>query len=121
MPRAPHLLTLVAGPLLAVLGPAIADAQQKAPVDTATVFSPATYTVADFYRNTSFSGASWSSDRRRLLVSSNRTGIWNAYAVPAAGGPEQPLTRSTTNFVFAQSYFPHDDRIVYASDEGGTS
>ena len=64
--------------MLAALGPTIAHAQQKAPVDTATVFSPAAYTVADLYRNTPFSGASWSADRRRLLVSSNRTGIWNA-------------------------------------------
>jgi dipeptidyl aminopeptidase/acylaminoacyl peptidase len=118
MPRAPHLFTLVVGPMLAVLGPARVDAQQRL-ADTATVFTPTTYAVADFYRNTSFLGASWSPDRRRVLVSSNRTGIWNAYAIPTAGGAEQPLTRSTTNSIFAQSYFPHDDRILFTSDEGG--
>jgi len=118
MPHAPHFLTLVVTPMLGVLGPAVAGAQQK-PADTATVFTPTTYAVADFYRSTSFFGASWSPDRGRLLVSSNRTGIWNAYAIPVTGGEERPLTRSTTNSIFAQSYFPHDERIVFTSDEGG--
>ena len=104
--------------LMVVLGPHLGHAQQ-ARRDTASVFTPATYAVADFYRNTSYRGASWSSDRRRLLISSNRTGIWNAYAIPVAGGPEQALTQSTTNSIFAQSYFPHDDRIVFTSDQGG--
>ena len=118
MPHAAHLLPRVVGPLVALLGPAIVAAQQMHK-DSALVFTPATYEVADFYRNTSYSGASWSSDRRRLLISSNRTGIWNAYAIPVGGGAEQPLTRSTTNSIFAQSYFPHDDRILFTSDQGG--
>jgi dipeptidyl aminopeptidase/acylaminoacyl peptidase len=118
MPHAPHLLPLVSASMVASVGPALADAQQMQR-DTATVFTPATYAVADFYRNTSFLGSSWSADRRRLLVSSNRTGIWNAYAIPTDGAAEQPLTRSTTNAIFAQSYFPHDDRIIFTSDQAG--
>ncbi len=105
-------------PLAVVLGTAQADGQQTHS-DTTRVFTPATYAVADFYRNTSYLGASWSADHRRLLISSNRTGIWNAYAIPQGGGPEQALTRSTTNSIFAQSYFPHDDRILFTSDQGG--
>src|SRR5678816_2933160 len=111
MPSAPHLLPWVVMPLAAVFGTAQADGQQTHS-DTTNVFTPATYAVADFYRNTSYLGASWSADHRRLLISSNRTGIWNAYAIPLGGGTEQALTRSTTNSVFAQSYFPHDDRIL---------
>src|SRR5829696_2919704 len=86
--------------------------------DVQTV-TPAQYSVADFYKNVEFSAASWSPDRQKILVSSNLSGIWNAYAVPAAGGPPQPLTQSTTNSIFALSYFPADERILYASDEGG--
>ena len=113
-----QVVSLVVALLAAVVGPALADGQQ-ATRDSAKVFTPATYAVADFYRNTSYRGASWSADRRRLLVSSNRTGIWNAYAIPVSGGAAQPLTRSTTDAVFAQSYFPHDDRILFTSDHGG--
>jgi dipeptidyl aminopeptidase/acylaminoacyl peptidase len=118
MPHVPHLLPLIVAPLVAVVGPTLADGQQTHG-DTVSVFTPTTYAVADFYRNTSFQGASWSADRSRLLVSSNRTGIWNAYAIPANGGAEQALTRSTANAIFAQSYFPHDDRILFTSDQGG--
>jgi dipeptidyl aminopeptidase/acylaminoacyl peptidase len=81
--------------------------------------TPAVYSVAEFYKNTQFFGASWSFDHKRLLVSSNLSGIWNAYVIPAAGGAPQPLTQSAKNSVFAVSYFPADDRILYSSDEGG--
>lgn len=83
------------------------------------VFTPQQYTVEDFYKNTRFMGASWSPDRQKLLVSSNLSGIWNAYAVPVGGGAPQPLTQSTGNSIFAQSFFPGDERIIYSSDEGG--
>lgn len=110
---------LAGAQLLAALGALAAPAAQAQERDTATVFTPATYAVADFYRSTRFAGASWSPDRRRILVSSNQTGIWNAYAVPVAGGTPQPLTASTTNSIFSNSYFPRDERILYASDQGG--
>jgi dipeptidyl aminopeptidase/acylaminoacyl peptidase len=82
-------------------------------------FTPTQYSVDDFYKNSEFFGASWSPDRQKLLVSSNKSGIWNAYAVPATGGEAQPLTQSTTNSVFALSYFPADERVLYSSDQGG--
>ena len=83
------------------------------------VFTPQQYTVEDFYKNTRFMGASWSPDRQKVLVSSNLSGIWNAYAVPVGGGDPQPLTQSSGNSIFALSYFPGDERIIYSSDEGG--
>ena len=79
----------------------------------------AQYSVADFYKNSEYFGASFSADGTKILVSSNRSGVWNAYAVPAAGGEPQPLTSSTTNAIFAASYFPNDGRLLYTSDEGG--
>jgi dipeptidyl aminopeptidase/acylaminoacyl peptidase len=82
-------------------------------------FVPTQYTVADLYKNTRFRGASWSPDRQKILVSSNQSGIWNAYTVPAGGGQPQPLTQSKTNSIFALSYFPADERILYSSDQGG--
>lgn len=80
---------------------------------------PKQYSVADFYKNIEFFGASWSPDKQRILVSSSASGIWNVYAVPVAGGDPVPLTTSTTNSAFAVSYFPADERILFSSDEGG--
>jgi dipeptidyl aminopeptidase/acylaminoacyl peptidase len=82
-------------------------------------FTPTQYSVADFYDNKEFFGSSFSPDRQKVLVGSNVSGIWNAYAVPVAGGDPQPLTSSTTNSIFPISYFPNDERMLYSSDEGG--
>lgn len=75
--------------------------------------------MEDFYGNASFDGASWSPDARNILVSSNTSGIWNAYTIAASGGTPTPLTQSKTNSIRAISYFPTDERILYSSDEGG--
>ena len=80
---------------------------------------PATYSVADVYQNTRFRGIGWSADGRSVLVSSDLSGIWNAYAIPRDGGEPRPLTHSTGNSMFALSYFPADDRFLYSSDQGG--
>jgi dipeptidyl aminopeptidase/acylaminoacyl peptidase len=84
-----------------------------------SVFTPTQYSVADLYGNTEYFGASFSPTADRILVSSNRSGVYNAYAIPAAGGDPQPLTTSTDNAIFAVSYFPADDRILYSSNKGG--
>ena len=112
---------------LTVSAALIALASCTAPADSTTRTQPAVgktvtptqYSVGDFYKNTEYFGASWAPDRQRILVSSNLSGIWNAYAVPTGGGAPQPLTQSTTNSMFALSYFPADERILYSSDEGG--
>ena len=95
------------------------DRESAGDVDPDSTFTPTQYTVADFYRNTGFANASWSPDGARILVSANPTGIWNAYAVPAAGGDMAALTSSTTDAVLAIDYFPADERILYSSDQGG--
>jgi dipeptidyl aminopeptidase/acylaminoacyl peptidase len=77
------------------------------------------YTIEQFMNNESVSGASFSADESRILFSSNRTGIYNAYTVPVAGGEPTPLTKSTTDTVQAVSFFPHDDRILITRDQGG--
>src|SRR5688572_30377451 len=77
------------------------------------------YSIEDFYRNTQFREASFSPDDSKILVSSDLSGIWNAYAVPTAGGTPQPLTHSRVNAIFTLTYFPRDERLLYRSDEGG--
>ena len=94
--------------------------REATPVDAnAQPIAPQTYSVEDVYQNTRFRGLSWASDGRTLLVSSDVSGIWNAYAIPRSGGAPRPLTHSTGNAIFAVSYFPADDRFIYFTDEGG--
>ena len=107
-----RLLAVVIGLLLASCS-ASREATAPAPPNVAR------YSVADLYKNSEFFGASFSADGTKILVSSNRSGIWNAYAIPTAGGDAEPLTSSTTNSIFARLVFPADERILYSSDKGG--
>ena len=82
-------------------------------------FTPTQYSMEDFYANKEFFGSSFSPDRQKILAASNLSGIFNAYAVPVAGGEPVPLTTSTRESIFPISYFPADERILYSSDQGG--
>src|SRR3546814_2155291 len=64
-------------------------------------------------------GDAWSPDDSKLLVSSDETGIFNAYALAAGDGAAEPLTTSTTDSTFAVSWFPNDARMLYSADQGG--
>jgi dipeptidyl aminopeptidase/acylaminoacyl peptidase len=106
---------------LALVGSAACAGKEDAATESAAprVFTPAQHSVADFYKNTDYFGASWSPDRSKLLVGSNASGVYNAYVIPAAGGAPQALTSSTTDAIFPIGYFPSDERILYSSDQGG--
>ena len=77
------------------------------------------YTIEQFLNTVAISGASFSSDETRVLVSSNKTGIWNVYSVAVSGGELLPVTTSLSDSTYAVSYFPHDDRILFTRDRGG--
>jgi dipeptidyl aminopeptidase/acylaminoacyl peptidase len=77
------------------------------------------YTIEQFLDTTAMGGASFSADESRILFSSNKTGIWNLYTVPVAGGEWTPITKSTTESTYAVSFFHKDDRILFTRDQGG--
>jgi Tol biopolymer transport system component len=77
------------------------------------------YTMEQFLNTTAIQGGFFSPDESRLLFSSNKTGIWNAYTVPVAGGEWTPLTKSTKDSTYAIAYFPHDARVLITRDQGG--
>ncbi|KPK66208.1 MAG: peptidase S9 [Gemmatimonas sp. SG8_38_2] len=79
----------------------------------------AQYAVEDFLGNTNVFGTSFAPDNSKILVSSDETGVYNAFAVPIDGSQPVQLTGSTTDAVLVQSYFPEDERFVYMSDIGG--
>lgn len=77
------------------------------------------YTIQDFLQTTNFTGASFSPDNSKILASSNKTGIFNAYSISVESGEAIQLTNSTENSIFVQGYFPDDERFLYSSDQGG--
>ena len=77
------------------------------------------YTIEQFMDNEAVGGGSFSTDKSKLLISSNRSGIYNMYTVPTEGGEYTPITASDSSSVFAVSYFPNDDRMLYRADGNG--
>jgi dipeptidyl aminopeptidase/acylaminoacyl peptidase len=77
------------------------------------------YTIEQFFATTGVRDASFSSDEKRILFSSNQTGVYNVYSVPLTGGAPTNLTSSANDTTYAISYFPNDDRFLYTRDQGG--
>ncbi len=77
------------------------------------------YTIEQFMDTVSIAGSSFSSDEIKILFSSNQTGIYNAFTIPVQGGESNQITKSEDNAIFALSFFPDDNRILYSSDKGG--
>jgi dipeptidyl aminopeptidase/acylaminoacyl peptidase len=101
-------------PLLLALAGAIssvAGAQRARPVPR--------YTIEQFLNTTAMFGASFSPDERSILVTSDQSGVFNAYDIPVAGGTPQARTHSTTDGIFTVGYLPHDRRVLYLQGPGG--
>jgi Tol biopolymer transport system component len=81
--------------------------------------APKRYTIEQFMATTSVRGASFSADEKRILFSSNASGIYNVYSQDVAGGQPVALTHSITDSHNAVSYFPEDDRVLFSRDKGG--
>lgn len=91
-----------------------------APAATQSVKRPGKqYSIEQFMNTIAITGASFSPDESRILFSSNKTGIWNAYTVPVTGGDWTAVTASTTDSTYAVAYFPADERVLFTRDQGG--
>ena len=78
-----------------------------------------TYTIEQFMDNETVGGGDFSSDNSSILVSSNRTGIYNVYTLPVKGGEFKPVTTSDSISYFSVSFFPNDNRILMTADGNG--
>lgn len=82
------------------------------------------YSAREFFETTSYvlvgsAAHAFSPDGHDLLISSDDTGVFNAYELPVDGSRARQLTNSGDNAVFAVSWFPSDRRILYTYDSGG--
>ena len=119
-------LALALAAALAALGlaaaPAPAQKKQQASGKTqraAAARQVRQYTIEQFMDTVRIGGSSFSPDEKQILFHSNKTGIFNVYTVPVAGGEAKQLTNSEKESTFAVSYFPTDARFIYTYDRGG--
>ncbi len=77
------------------------------------------YSIEQFMDNENAYANGYSPDKSTVLMTSNRSGIYNMYTVPATGGEMTPITQSDSASVYGISYFPEDDRILFRMDGNG--
>ena len=77
------------------------------------------YTIEQFMDNEAVGGGSFSTDNSSLLVSSNRSGIYNVYTIAVKGGEMNAITKSDSTSISANSYFPNDNRMLLSADGNG--
>lgn len=78
------------------------------------------YPIEDFLATTNYRGLSFSPDKKKILVSSDATGIFNAFAINLSDGKQQQLTESKSDSIFVSGgYFQDNERFIYSSDQGG--
>ena len=82
------------------------------------------YTAQQFFETTQYqmvssTGYAFSPDGESLLISSDATGVRNAYRLPVSGGEPEQLTFSEDQTMSALSWFPNDERFLYTFDAGG--
>ena len=77
------------------------------------------YSIEQFMDNENAFSNGFSSDKSKVLITSNRSGIYNIYSTPVAGGEMMQITQSDSASVFGISYFPDDDRILFRMDGNG--
>lgn len=82
------------------------------------------YDAEAFYATTSYSlgsaaGHVFNAETGQILISSDETGVFNAYALDPETGDLTALTASESNATFAVSWFPADGRVLVTADQGG--
>ena len=77
------------------------------------------YTIDQFYKSSEVFGGDISDDDKKMLVTSNENGIYNAYEIDIASAQKRALTNSSKESIFANNYVPGTTNIIYSSDKGG--
>lgn len=120
MSRTPVMVTVVA--LTAVVAACSSEREETA-IDS-DESSARRYSAADFYDTTTYllvssAAHAFAPDGDAVLISSDSSGVFNAYELPLDGRDPVMLTDSDDNAVFAVSWFPNDKRMLYTYDGGG--
>lgn len=77
------------------------------------------YDITDFFDTKSVRGSGFNANETKVLVTSNATGIFNAYEVTIADTATTALTNSTKESVFSEDYIKGSSNFIYSSDQGG--
>lgn len=104
---------------IAVAGGLLACNDQQPATKAPEARQVAQYSIEQFYKSSNVGGGAISTDDKELLVSSNESGIYNAYVIDIASGEKKALTSSTKESVFGNDFLPGSTSFIYSADKGG--
>lgn len=76
------------------------------------------YSIEQFMNNINVSGSSFTPDEKKILYSSNESGVYNVHEINLNDKTSKQLTNRDES-TFIVSCFPNDERILVTSDQGG--
>lgn len=77
------------------------------------VKNTASYTLDDFYNAPYLKRPIFSKSGDKVLISSNKNGVFNVYELSLTDGKFTQFTDYATNAAYGFSYFPEDERILF--------
>ena len=77
------------------------------------------YSIETLMSNNRSSGGYFSKDAKKLIYSSDKSGIFNIYEVDLETKLEKQITYSKEESFFVRSYSPITGEIIYSADIGG--
>jgi dipeptidyl aminopeptidase/acylaminoacyl peptidase len=80
---------------------------------------PQQYTIEQLYDNVDIYGADFNQDETKILIGTNKSGIYNVGEMTLSDTSVSMLTNSTNDAFFAEKYVTDTDQFIYSSDKGG--
>ena len=77
------------------------------------------YTIDQFYKNLRIDGGNFSADETKILLSTDKTGIFNVYEISLSDTAMRQITHSDVESFFGIDYVKGTTDIIYTSDKGG--
>lgn len=87
--------------------------------DEPTARMPKQFAIEQLYDNLAINAADFSADETKILVTNNKTGIYNVYELNTVDTSQKPLTGSLKESFFAEAYLPNTSDFIYSADKGG--
>jgi dipeptidyl aminopeptidase/acylaminoacyl peptidase len=77
------------------------------------------YTIDQFFKNLRMTGGTFSNDENKILVSTDKSGIFNVFEINLADTTMHQVTNSQKESYFAIDYVKGTNDMLYSSDKGG--
>ena len=80
---------------------------------------PQQYTIEQLYNNVDIYGADFNQDETKILIGTNKSGIYNVGEMTISDTSLSMLTNSINDAFYAEKYVVGTDQFIYSADKGG--